>query len=44
MLTFFLVIFVFEAIMPWNFPFWVPFKSIIPPLLFGNSIMLKHSP
>lgn len=32
------------VIMPWNFPFWLPFKSIIPPMIMGNSIMLKHSP
>ena len=32
------------AIFPWNYPFWLPFKSIIPPMILGNSIMLKHSP
>ena len=30
--------------MPWNFPFWLPFKSAIPPLIMGNSILMKHSP
>lgn len=30
--------------MPWNFPFWLPFKSVIPPMIMGNSILLKHSP
>ena len=30
--------------MPWNFPFWLPFKACLPPLIMGNSIMLKHSP
>ena len=32
------------VIMPWNFPFWLPFKSVIPPMIMGNSILLKHSP
>ena len=32
------------TIVPWNFPFWLPFKSAIPPLVLGNSIMLKQSP
>lgn len=32
------------SINPWNFPFWLPFKSCIPPLVLGNSIMMKHSP
>lgn len=30
--------------MPWNFPFWLPFKACIPPIVIGNSIMMKHSP
>jgi succinate-semialdehyde dehydrogenase/glutarate-semialdehyde dehydrogenase len=30
--------------MPWNFPFWLPIKSVIPPMVLGNSIMLKHAP
>lgn len=30
--------------MPWNFPFWIPFKSAIPPLIMGNSILQKHAP
>lgn len=32
------------VIMPWNFPFWVPFKSFVPPMVMGNSIIMKHSP
>ena len=32
------------SINPWNFPFWIPFCTIIPPLVLGNSVMLKHSP
>jgi len=30
--------------MPWNFPFWLPFKSVLPPMMMGNSILSKHSP
>jgi len=29
--------------MPWNFPIWLPFKTVIPPMVLGNSIMMKHS-
>jgi len=32
------------VILPWNFPFWLAFKSVIPPIVMGNSILLKHSP
>ena len=31
-------------IVPWNFPFWMPFKSMIPPLVLGNPILMKHAP
>lgn len=31
-------------ISPWNFPFWLPIKAIIPPLVMGNPILLKHAP
>jgi len=31
------------AILPWCFPIWLPFKTVIPPMVLGNSIMMKHS-
>lgn len=31
-------------IVPWNFPFWMPFKSMIPPMVHGNPILLKGAP
>ena len=32
------------CINPWNFPVWVGFKSIIPCLIAGNTIVFKPSP
>lgn len=34
----------FLDIVPWNFPFWIPFKSMIPPLVLGNPILMKQAP
>ena len=31
------------SIMPFNFPFWMPFKMSIPHLMAGNTIILKHT-
>jgi len=31
------------AIVPWNFPFWLAYKVIIPSLIAGNPIILKTS-
>lgn len=34
----------FLDIVPWNFPFWMPIKSMVQPLVLGNPILMKHAP
>ena len=31
-------------ISPWNFPFWMPFRTLIPQIALGNTVLFKPAP